>query len=186
MTRIKMHISKVKLPFYPPCEVKCGLQNRLSTLFGPRHSYLVHIAPFCPLWFYQVYIGPIRSNLSTWSNLVDIGPICSYSVHIGLLCSIQFTLVLFGPPCSHSVIFFSFGPLCSIWSICIHFVHFCTLSYRKKHVQVDCTYSKSKFIIYVCVCVYLKLIISKILSIALIVATLLLSHINIAFQSTLV
>ena len=121
MTRIKMHISKVKLPFYPPCEVKCGLQNRLSTLFGPRHSYLVHIAPFCPLWFYQVYIGPIRSNLSTWSNLVDIGPICSYSVHIGLLCSIQFTLVLFDPPCSHSVIFFF------IRSTLFHLVHLYSL-----------------------------------------------------------
>ena len=31
MIRIKMHISKVKLPFDPPCEVKCGLQNRVST-----------------------------------------------------------------------------------------------------------------------------------------------------------
>ena len=31
MTRIKMHISNVKLPFYPPCEIKCGLQNRVST-----------------------------------------------------------------------------------------------------------------------------------------------------------
>ena len=31
MTRIKMHISNVKLPFYPPCEVKCGLQSRVST-----------------------------------------------------------------------------------------------------------------------------------------------------------
>ena len=31
MTKIKMHISKVKLPFYPPCEVKCELQNRVST-----------------------------------------------------------------------------------------------------------------------------------------------------------
>ena len=31
MTRIKMHISNVKLPFYPPCEVKYGLQNRVLT-----------------------------------------------------------------------------------------------------------------------------------------------------------
>ena len=31
MTRIKMHIFKVKLHFYPPCEVKYGLQNRMST-----------------------------------------------------------------------------------------------------------------------------------------------------------
>ena len=26
-----MHIFKVELPFYPPCEVKCGLQNEVST-----------------------------------------------------------------------------------------------------------------------------------------------------------
>ena len=32
MTKIKMHISKVKLPFYPLCEVKYGLQNRVSTV----------------------------------------------------------------------------------------------------------------------------------------------------------
>ena len=31
MTRIKIHIFNVKLPFYPPCEVKCGLQNMVST-----------------------------------------------------------------------------------------------------------------------------------------------------------
>ena len=31
MTKIKIHISNVKLPFYPPCEVKCELQNRMST-----------------------------------------------------------------------------------------------------------------------------------------------------------
>ena len=31
MIRIKMHISKVKLPFYPLCEVKCRLQNGVST-----------------------------------------------------------------------------------------------------------------------------------------------------------
>ena len=26
-----MHIPKAKLPFYPPCEVKCRLQNGVST-----------------------------------------------------------------------------------------------------------------------------------------------------------
>ena len=31
MTRIKMHISNVKLPFYPSYEVKYGLQNKVST-----------------------------------------------------------------------------------------------------------------------------------------------------------
>ena len=31
MAKIKMPISKVKLPFYPQCEVKCKLQNEVST-----------------------------------------------------------------------------------------------------------------------------------------------------------
>ena len=31
MVRIKMYISKAKLPFYPPYEVKCRLQNGVST-----------------------------------------------------------------------------------------------------------------------------------------------------------
>ena len=30
MARINMHIPKAKLPFYPPCEVKCRLQNGVS------------------------------------------------------------------------------------------------------------------------------------------------------------
>ena len=34
MTKIKIHIFNVKLSFYPPCEVKCRLQNRVSTLRG--------------------------------------------------------------------------------------------------------------------------------------------------------
>ena len=31
MARIKMHISKAKLPFYPSCEIKYKLQNGVST-----------------------------------------------------------------------------------------------------------------------------------------------------------
>ena len=31
MARIKKHIPKAKLPFYSPCEVKCRLQNGMST-----------------------------------------------------------------------------------------------------------------------------------------------------------
>ena len=31
MTKIKIHIFNVKLPFYPPCEVKYRLQNGVST-----------------------------------------------------------------------------------------------------------------------------------------------------------
>ena len=36
MTRMKMHISKEKWPFYPLGEVKCGLQNEVST-----HGFLI-------------------------------------------------------------------------------------------------------------------------------------------------
>ena len=32
MTKIKIHIFNVKLPFYPPCEVKYRLQNGVSTI----------------------------------------------------------------------------------------------------------------------------------------------------------
>ena len=40
MTKIKMHIFKVKLPFYPLCEVKCGLQNRVLTLIIPKAIFM--------------------------------------------------------------------------------------------------------------------------------------------------
>jgi len=50
MTRIKMHIFKVKLPFYPPSEVKCELQNEVSTnfrlLFGRSHFLSMLILSF--------------------------------------------------------------------------------------------------------------------------------------------
>ena len=47
MTRIKIHISNVKLPFYPPCEVKCGLQNEVSTLVR-RCIIEDSLCDFCP------------------------------------------------------------------------------------------------------------------------------------------
>ena len=37
MTRIKMHIYKTKLSFYPPSEIKCRLQNKVSTLICHGH-----------------------------------------------------------------------------------------------------------------------------------------------------
>ena len=43
MTRIKIHISNVKLPFYPPCEVKCRLQNRVSTVAHGEGAH--HLIP---------------------------------------------------------------------------------------------------------------------------------------------
>ena len=41
MAIIKMHIPKAKLLFYPPCEVKCRLQNGVSTYcrFHRDHRY---------------------------------------------------------------------------------------------------------------------------------------------------
>ena len=47
MTRIKMHISKVKLPFYPPCEVKYRLQNGVSTLCYSTKYGRVWLFCFC-------------------------------------------------------------------------------------------------------------------------------------------
>ena len=49
MARIKMHTPKAKLTFYLPCEVKCRLQNGVSTLislskqFAPGSSSIVLI-----------------------------------------------------------------------------------------------------------------------------------------------
>jgi len=54
------------------------------------------------------------------------------------------------------------------------------LHIRKRYVWIGSTYSKYKIIKNN---IDLKLAISKILSITFIVATLLLSHINVAFQS---
>ena len=42
-----MHISKVKLPFYPPCEVKCGLQNGVSTNAANTDVHLIQLCRKC-------------------------------------------------------------------------------------------------------------------------------------------
>ena len=100
-----------------------------------------------------------------WSTL-------SYSVHCCPIrpCSVH---LVFGPIRSICVQFGSFVPL---WLILVYFSLFlCT------YIWVESTYSKSKFIYLKNT--NLKLIISKILNIVFIVTTLLLSHINVAFQS---
>ena len=159
---------------------------------------MVLFGSFYPLWCYLVHIGPIQLTLVLFglicSNLVHyvyFGPnlsIRSYSVHIGPLCLIRSTLVLLGPVSStlYSVQFVPFGP---IQSICVHFGSFVPLwlilvyfnLFLCTYIWVESTYSKSKFIYLKNT--NLKLIISKILSIVFIVTTLLLSHINVAFQS---
>ena len=57
MTRINIHISKAKLLFYPPCEVKYGLQNEVSTLLtwgmkkvAESEEIMLSISPFSQCW----------------------------------------------------------------------------------------------------------------------------------------
>ena len=106
--------NKINIRNYKYVPIKCNKNDKYSkVLFGPHWSILPTLVLFSPHF--------IRSNLSTWSYLVDIGPIRSTMV---LFVPTQSTLVhsvLFGPCCSHSVLFCPFGPLCSIWSICVHF-----------------------------------------------------------------
>ena len=77
MNRIKMHISKVKLPFYPPCEVQCRLQNKVSTPIFKRDNQ------------------PLDSRLalmarSTSSKITE----CSAQILIQFLKSLTTTVVL--------------------------------------------------------------------------------------------
>ena len=109
--------------------------------------------------FYSVHFGPIQSNS------VHLVPIWCYFVH-----SVHF--VLFGPFVSTTVHSNHFGPFLSTT------VHFCALTYREKHFWVESNYSRSKFIKKY---INIKLVISKILSVEIIDATFLLSHINITF-----
>ena len=50
MTRIKVHIFSVKLPFYPLCVVKCGLQNRVSTEYRLVDINMVVIRHALEFW----------------------------------------------------------------------------------------------------------------------------------------
>ena len=50
MTRIKMHIFSVKLPFYPLCVVKCGLQNRVSTEYRLVDINMVVVGHALEFW----------------------------------------------------------------------------------------------------------------------------------------
>ena len=49
MIRIKMHISKEKLPFYPPSEFKYGLQNEVST---HTHTHSLSLSLSLSLYIY--------------------------------------------------------------------------------------------------------------------------------------
>ena len=132
--------------------------NFLSTLvhIGSFRSTLVL---FCPLRSYSVHIGP-RSILSTLVFLVQsihFGPVCYFSPvwsilsTLVLICPfnlIRSILVLFSLLRSHLILLV---PIWSIQTISVHFDPlrsiFVHLHNGKRHVWVESTYSKYKFII---------------------------------------
>ena len=187
-----------------------NIQNFYSVHFGYIWSTLVTLVLFYPPQFYSVHIGPILSILSTsvlfsliWSNLVLFGSICSIqSIMFTLVLICQFVLirstsvpfnliqstVLFSPFRST---LFSFGHILPIRSICIYFnSFFCTYIQGKDMLGLRMTILNSNLLKYIYIHVYIylnfKIVISKIINMVLINATLLLSHINVVFQSTLV
>ena len=97
MTRIKMHIFNVKLLFYTPCEVKYGLQNRVSTLRSQKISYQYREIPWCHdiyiiylnlFYYYSFYQSPSK-------NTFLLHPIfCIIILSLNLSCSLGSTLVL--------------------------------------------------------------------------------------------
>ena len=137
----------------------CPLQSTLA-LFGPHWSYSVHISPifvhfsliqstlvldpFCPHWsFWYILSTSVQFVYFSlvWSILLTLVLICSFNL-------IQSILVLFGLLQSHLIL------LVPIWSIQTTSVHFDPLRSifvhvhnGKRHVWVERTYSKYKFII---------------------------------------
>ena len=183
-----------------------------SILFGPLWFYFVHFGPIgpiwftlvlfspsYPLWFYLVHIGHIRSILST---LVLFNQHQSYSIQFGHIQSIMSTSVLICPCVLIRSYLVDIGPICPIQSTLFHLVHLFPLQSIRTtlihfgplrsifaHLHI---WKKNMFGLRVSILypnlffknIGLKLVISKILSVAFIIATLLLSHNNIAFQST--
>ena len=147
-----------------------------SVLFSPHRSYSVHFSLVCSLQF----------------DLVPFSPLCplrSYSVHSVYLFSIQSYFV-------HLVhlIPFGFSPFRLFQFILVHFDLFlCTYIMGKDIFGLKApnlnpnlslyTYIHTYIHTYIYIYIYLNLVISKILSISSIIATLFLSHINVAFQS---
>ena len=85
MIRIKTHILKVKLPFYPPCKVKYGLQigcQQCSLFLGEQTSCLPEgnevAAATCEVQMQSMVEGVGLCNIkkpSTWTRLarMDVG-----------------------------------------------------------------------------------------------------------------
>ena len=81
MIRIKMYIFKVKLPFYPPCEVKYGLQNRLSTCPVTHSLWTFMLQAFGIHWVMPRSVAGLLSCWHQWlrkhnSNIWNLVPEC--------------------------------------------------------------------------------------------------------------
>ena len=129
---------------------KCNKNDKYSkVLFGPLQSYQVHFFFFSPLWFYLVYIRPIRSNRSKLVlffpfspirfTLVIFSPLWFYSVHIGPIPFILSTSVDIGPIQSNMILF---GPMSTLvliypfvlfWSYLVHLVPILSYSVHSVH-----------------------------------------------------
>ena len=160
--------------------------------FCPLQSYSghsVHFVHFGSIWFIfftSVQFCPIWSILST---LVLIYPFILIQSTLVLICSfilIKSTLVLLSSLRSYLVHFVPFRPIRLIWTTTVHFDPlqsiFVHLHNGRRYVWVESIYSKSNLLkIYK---FQIQIVISKILYIAFIPATLLLSYINVVFHST--
>ena len=157
--------------------------------------YLVHIGPFWSMLVHSAHFGSIWSTFVLFSLIYPLGPIgllWSYSVLFIPTRSTLVHFVLLSSLWSYSILLFPIWSY-SIWSICVHFGPFRPLQFILVHFSsflYTCIQGKDMFRLRVPIVnpiyiyIYIKLIISKILSITFIVTTPLLSHINITFQST--
>ena len=78
MARIEMHISKAKLPFYPPCEVKCRLQNGVS-IWTPRNLSgkisspgSESLVPLSGTTVFSLIANPSEDIAVIWELCIDI------------------------------------------------------------------------------------------------------------------
>ena len=108
IVRIKMHIFKAKLPFYPPCEVKYKLQNGVSTVetFSPWREKPQDKLRIILL--YQIEITTLRDT--TWVKKTSLFLFTHYSLPH---CIFSFPLSIF--------LFFFFACAHSCSSTRLHF-----------------------------------------------------------------
>ena len=68
MTRIKMHMLKMKLPFYPPYKVKYELQNRVSTIVNIFIVFVKFLGWIVAIWMKLVRLIEEKGDLRFWKG----------------------------------------------------------------------------------------------------------------------